>query len=299
MKARSAILFILPTLIWGSTWYAIKFQVGTIDPLVSVAYRFILAGLILLLYCWVAGLKLQFNARQHGLMALLGLFLFGVNYWMVYEAETILTSGLVAIMFSTIILANIFLNALLLKGPIRKEVLVGALFGISGTALMFKDDLASFSLANNNLKALLICIVGVLFASLGNITSAFNQKQKLPVVSTNAFAMTYGGIMMLLMVLALKRPIAFEYTPGYIISLSYLAIFGSIVAFSAYLKLLGEIGPDRSAYVALITPIIALIISSVQEGYEWKLAGIIGVLLLLSGNVIALKNKLIKKQVRA
>ncbi len=299
MKARSAILFLLPTLIWGSTWYAIKFQVGTIDPLVSVAYRFILAGIMLLLYCKIAGLKLQFNAKQHGLMVLLGLFLFGINYWMVYEAETILTSGLVAIMFSLIILANIFLNALLLKGPIRKEVLLGAFLGILGTVLMFKDDLGTLSMENNTLKALLICIAGVLFASLGNITSAFNQKQKLPVIQTNAFAMTYGGIMMFFTVLFLKKPIAFEYTPGYIISLFYLAIFGSIVAFSAYLKLLGEIGPDRSAYIALITPVIALLISTFMEGYEWKIAGVIGVLLLIGGNVIALKNKLIKKQVRA
>ena len=298
MKSRSALLFLTPTLIWGSTWYAIKFQVGTIDPLVSVSYRFILAGLLLLAYCKIARLDLRFNWRQHGLMSLLGLFLFGINYWMVYEAETILTSGLVALMFSSIILANILLNALLLKGPIRKEVLLGALLGIMGTALLFKDDLLDFNPDNNKLKALFICLAGVLFASLGNITSAFNQREKLPVIQTNAFAMTYGGLMMMLTVLVLQKEIAFEYSLGYTLSLIYLAVFGSIIAFSTYLKLLGEIGPDRSAYVTLITPAIALFISTFMEGYEWKMAGILGVLLLISGNIIALKNKLIKKQVR-
>jgi drug/metabolite transporter (DMT)-like permease len=299
MKTRSAVLFLIPTLIWGSTWYAIKFQVGTIDPLVSVSYRFILAGLLLLTYCKIAGLPLKFNLKQHRMIALLGLLLFGVNYWLVYEAETILTSGLVAVMFSLIILANIFLNALLLKGIIRKEVLLGALLGITGTAFLFKDDLLNFNLSNNNLKALLICIIGVVFASLGNITSAFNQKEKLPVIQTNAFAMTYGGFMMFLTVLFLQKEIAFEYTASYILSLFYLAIFGSIIAFSAYLKLLGKIGPDRSAYVALITPVIALFISTFFEGYEWKMTGILGAVLLLVGNVIALKNKLIKKQISA
>lgn len=299
MKTRSAILFLIPTLIWGSTWYAIKFQVGIIDPLVSVSYRFILAGVLLLAYSKIAGLELKFSIRQHGLMALLGLFLFGINYWMVYEAETTLTSGLVAILFSLIIFANIFLNAVLLKGPIRKEVLVGAILGIIGTALMFKDDLLTFSFANSNIKAFLICIAGVLFASLGNITSAYNQKQKMPVIQTNAFAMTYGGIMMFVIVLVLNKQIAFNGAPSYLISLAYLAIFGSIIAFSFYLKLLGEIGPDRSAYVALITPVIALFISTIFEDYHWKLAGIAGVVLLISGNIIALKNKLIKKQIRS
>ncbi|RKD91229.1 DMT family transporter [Mangrovibacterium diazotrophicum] len=299
MKTRSAILFLVPTLIWGSTWYAIKFQVGTIDPLVSVSYRFMLAGILLLAYCKIAGLNLRFNIKQHGMIALLGLLLFGVNYWMVYEAETILTSGLVAVMFSIIILANIFLNALLLKGVIRKEVLLGASLGILGTALLFKDDLLSFNLNNQNLKALLICIAGVLFASLGNITSALNQRNKLPVIQTNAFAMTYGGLMMFGTVLILQKEIAFEYTTSYVLSLFYLAIFGSIIAFSTYLQLLGEIGPDRSAYVALITPVIALFISTFFEGYEWKMAGILGAGLLIAGNVIALKNKLIKKQIRA
>lgn len=299
MKTRSAILFLLPTLIWGSTWYAIKFQVGTIDPLVSVSYRFILAGILLLLYSKVAGLKMTFSLRQHGLMAVLGICLFGINYWMVYEAETMLTSGLVAILFSLIIFANIFLNALLLKGSIRKEVMIGAILGLLGTALMFKDDLLTFNFANSNIKAFLICIAGVLFASFGNITSAYNQKQKLPVIQTNAFAMTYGGLMMFITVLILNKHVTFDTSAGYIISLAYLAIFGSIVAFSAYLKLLGEIGPDRSAYVALITPVIALFISTFFEGYHWKLAGIAGVLLLILGNIIALKNKLIKRQIRA
>ncbi|MFV0377492.1 MAG: DMT family transporter [Mangrovibacterium sp.] len=298
MKTRSALLFLIPTLIWGSTWYAIKFQVGTIDPLLSVSYRFVLAGLLLLSYCLLAGLKLTFKLREHGMMAVLGLFLFGINYWMVYEAETILTSGLVAVMFSLIILSNIFLNALLLKGLIRREVLIGAFMGIAGTALLFKDDLLSFDMDNNKLKALLICVAGFLFASLGNITSAYNQRNKLPVIQTNAFAMTYGGLMMFAIVLLLKKEIAFDLSSSYILSLVYLAIFGSIVAFSAYLKLLGEIGPDRSAYVALITPVIALLISTWFEGYEWKTAGVVGVALLLTGNVLALKNKLIKKQAR-
>ena len=121
----------------------------------------------------------------------------------------------------------------------------------------------------------------------------------MPVLQTNAFAMIYGSSMMFITVLILNKPIAFDFSGSYIVSLSYLSVFGSIIAFSVYLRLLGEIGPDRAAYIALLTPIIALIISSLFEGYEWKISGIVGVSLLMIGNIFALKNKLIKKQIPA
>ncbi len=299
MNFRTFILFLIPTLIWGSTWFVIKFQLGEVDPLVSVSWRFLLAGTLLMIYCKLNGLDLKFSIQEHGLMVLLGLTLFGLNYWMVYEAELILPSGLVAILFSLIIITNIFFNAVLLKGPVRKEVVFGAALGIIGTALMFSDDLASFSVGDNTYFALLLCLGGIIFASLGNITSAYKQRRKIPIIQANAFAMIYGGSMMFLIVLLLGKPISFDTSVSYILSLGYLIIFGSIVAFSVYLKLLGEIGPDRSVYVALITPIIALLISTVFEGYQWKTLGIVGVILLMLGNVLALKNKLIKKQIES
>ncbi len=299
MNLRTFILFLIPTLIWGSTWYVIKFQLGEVDPLVSVSWRFLLAGVLLMVYCKVRGLNLKFKTREHGLMALLGLTLFGLNYWMVYEAELILSSGLVAILFSFIIITNIFFNAVILKGPVRKEVVAGAVLGIFGTVLMFKNDLVSFTIDNQAVTALLLCLAGIILASLGNITSAYNQKIKIPVIQANAFAMIYGGSMMFLTAVILGKPVSFETSSSYIFSLAYLSVFGSIIAFSVYLKLLGEIGPDRSIYIALITPAIALIISSLFEGFEWEISGIAGVLLLMVGNVIALKNKLLKKRVES
>ena len=299
MNLRTFILFLIPTLIWGSTWFVIKFQLGEVDPLMSVSWRFLLAGILLMAYCRIRGLNLRYSVREHGLMVILGLTLFGLNYWMVYEAELILPSGLVAILFSLIIITNIFFNAVLLKGKVRKEVVLGAVLGILGTVLIFGDDLASFSVGNDTYLALLLCLGGITFASLGNITSAYNQKRKIPIIQANAFAMLYGGSMMFLIVLLLGKPIAFDTSMSYTFSLAYLVIFGSIVAFSVYLKLLGEIGPDRSVYVALIAPVIALLISTVFEGYQWKLMSIFGVLLLMIGNVLALKTKLIKKQIES
>lgn len=291
MTKRQIILFIIPAIIWGSTWYAIKFQLGTVEPLVSVSYRFILAELILFGFCIVTGKKMRFSLHEHFLMFLLGFSLFGLNYWFVYMAETALTSGVVAVIFSLIIFFNIFFNVVLLKGKIKKDVVIAAILGVIGTILLFKNELKSFSLNSEDIVVLLFCFGGLISASLGNIISAYKQKKSIPVLQSNAFGMLYGGVSMFLIVLILGKPVTFDFSVQYSLSLAYLAVFGSIVAFSIYLKLLGEIGPDRSAYNALITPAIAMIISTIFEGYRWNIYAFAGIAFLFAGNFIVLRFK--------
>lgn len=234
---------------------------------------------------------MKFGLHKHFLMLLLGLSLFGINYWFVYKAETMLTSGVVAVIFSLIIFFNIFFNAILLKGKIKKDVIVAAVLGIIGTALLFENELNSFSLNSEDIIVLLICLGGLISASLGNIISAYKQKKNIPVVQSNAFAMLYGGFSMFLAVLVIGIPVTFDFSISYSLSLMYLAIFGSIVAFSAYLKLLGEIGPDRSIYIALITPAIAMVISTIFEDYHWNIFAFVGIAFLFAGNYLVLRFK--------
>lgn len=297
MTKRQYILFTIPALIWGSTWYVIKFQLGIVDPLLSVAYRFIIAGLVLISFCLLTGKKMKFSKKEHFLIFLLGLSLFGINYWFVYEAETILTSGVVAVIFSLIIVFNIIFNAILLKGKIKRDVIFAAILGITGTIFLFKNELSSFRLNSKDALVFLLCLGGIITASLGNILSAYKQKKKMPVLQTNAFGMLYGGISMFVTVLILQKPIAFDFSLHYISSMIYLALFGSIAAFSAYLKLLGEIGPDRSVYIAIITPAIAIVISTIFESYKWDIFAILGLILLFLGNFLALRFKTQKSAV--
>jgi drug/metabolite transporter (DMT)-like permease len=291
MTARQSILFAIPSLIWGSTWYVIKFQLGMVDPLLSVAYRFILAGILMIAFCLATGRSLKFSPKEHFLAFLLGLSLFGINYWFVYQAETILTSGVVAVVFSLIIFFNIFFNAIFLKGKIKIDVIFAAILGVGGTALLFKNEINSFSLNSKDSIVFLICLAGLVSASLGNILSAYKQKKKIPLIQSNALAMLYGGLSMFVLVLILGKPIVLDNSASYLFSLLYLAVFGSIIAFSTYLKLLGEIGPDRSIYIALITPAIALGISTIFEGYHWDVFAVLGIVLLFSGNILALRFK--------
>jgi drug/metabolite transporter (DMT)-like permease len=286
---KNLILFSIPALIWGSTWLAITFQLGVVDPLVSVFYRFLLAAIILFIYCGLIKMNLKYNAKQHFFMALQGTLLFGINYWLVYLAEAHLKSGLVAVIFSTIIFLNIFNGLIFLKSKIRLNVLSSALIGFAGIMLVFKDEILNFNFSSDQSSALILAFLSVGTASLGNITSAYNQRNKLPVVQTNAYGMLYGSLLMLLLVFITGTPLSFDASLPYISSLIYLALFGSVIAFWGYLTLLGNIGADRAAYVTLVFPIIALLLSTFFEDYTWSLISVLGIALISAGNFLMLK----------
>lgn len=287
--ARTLLLYMITVFIWGSTWLGIKFQLGAVDPLASVIYRFALAAALLMLYCLLTRRPMRFSAAQHGFMFLQGACLFALNYWLFYVAELYLTSGVVAVTFSTMVFWNIFMGRWLLGSPLQPRVLAGASLGIVGIGLVFWPELTSLDLSDSGFRGLLLSLAATLLASLGNILSARNQKNGLPVIQTNAFGMTYGALIMLAVALVLGIPFDFDARPAYVISLFYLSIFGSIIAFGAYLSLLGKIGADKAAYATLLFPIVALVLSTIWEGYHWTPAALMGVCLILAGNRIALR----------
>lgn len=278
-------------LIWGSTWLAITFQLGTVDPMVSVVYRFALAAGLLLGYCKFKGLNLVFTRQDHLFMALQGLLLFAFNYWLFYLAETVLASGLVAVVFSTMVVMNMINGALFLRTPWNVRVMLGAVLGLAGIGLVFWPELAAFSLNDQGFYGLTISLAATLSASLGNIASARNQKFRLPVIQTNAIGMGYGALAMFFVALASGTTFSFEFTSSYVASLLYLSIFGSIIAFGCYLSLVGRIGVDRAAYVTLLFPLVALVLSTIFEGYQWSGMALVGVVLILLGNMLVLRKR--------
>ena len=285
---QNAGLYILTCLIWGSTWLGIKFQLGVVDPEISVVYRFSLAAGLLLAFSSFRRLPLRFSPREHFFMALQGLTLFSLNYIAVYLAELYLSSGLVAVVFSLIIVFNVFLSAVFLGNPIRPRVLLGAALGIAGLALVFRPQLAGLSLSEDRAVGLGLAVAGTAIASVGNIVAARNQRNSLPIVQSNAYGMAYGALFTLMVALARGARLSFVPSFEYIASLLYLAAFGSVVAFGAYLTLLGRIGPDRSAYISVVFPIVALGLSTLFEGLRWEWLAVLGVGLVIAGNALAL-----------
>ena len=288
---KNFVFYLATVLIWGSTWIGIKMQLGVVDPVVSVAYRFSLAALILLFWCRAAGLRMRFSRNDHLFMMLQGMLLFGFNYLLFYVAELHLASGLAAVIFSTILLMNMINGAIFLHSAIDTRVVVGGLFGLVGIILVFRPELSSYSIAHDGVAGVVYCLLATFLASLGNITSARNQKNGLPIVQTNAYGMAYGALAMYLTIFAAGIPFGFDLSLIYIGSLTYLALFGSVVAFGCYLSLVGNIGADRAAYATLLFPIVALLISTIWEGYQWTVSSAAGVALILTGNLWMLRKK--------
>ena len=299
MNANILFLYGSTVVIWGTTWLAIKFQLGSVDPMVSVLYRFIAAALILFLYCKMRGLKMRFGLKDHIFMALQGLVLFSVNYWLIYLAEVHLTSGLVAVIFSGIVFMNMVNGAVLLGSPIRSNVLLGGVIGVLGIVLVFWPQLVSFSLSDKSALGLLLSVVSTFMASLGNIISARHQQNKLPVIQTNAYGMAYGAGIIGVISIASGKTFSFEMSLPYVGSLFYLALFGTVIAFGCYLKLIGKIGADRAAYATMLFPIVALSISTAYEGYQWAAHNVTGMVVVLIGNWLVLNKRALAKKLSA
>ena len=288
---QNTIYYLITVLIWGSTWLAIKFQLGVVSPELSIAYRMMLSAVILFIFCAICRLPMKFNRRQHIFIALQGLLLFSFNYFMVYLAETHLTSGLVAILFSTIVISNVIFGRIFLGSRIRVRVVLGAIVGIIGISIVFYSELSSFDLSGTSGLGVALTLVGVVSASLGNIISAHNQRNDLPVIQTNAYGMAYGAVFMIILAAINGVPITFDPSFSYLASLLFLALFGSVIAFGAYLTLLGRIGADRASYVTVLFPLISLSLSTLFEGMTWNLFQIVGVVLIIVGNTIVLMKK--------
>jgi len=291
-SAQNVLLYVVTILIWGSSWLVIKFQLGVVDPMVSVAYRFLLASGISWIYCRYSGLQLSFRLRDHGFMFLQGVSLFALNYWLFYISELTLTSGLAAVIFSTIVVMNMLNGAIFLKNRLELRVVIGAVLGLSGIILVFWPEVSDFETGSENLFAATLAVLATFLASLGNISSARNQREGIPVVQSNTYGMTYGALLMLVLAWSTGREFNFEFTVSYFSSLVFLSVFASIIAFWSYLTLLGRVGVERAAYATLIFPLVALGISTIFEGFQWSANAVIGIVLILGGNLLILKRSI-------
>jgi len=286
---QNLLLYTTTILIWGSSWLAIKLQLGYVDPMVSVAYRFLLASVISWIYCRYSGRLMRFGLRDHFLMFIQGVCLFSLNYLLFYISELTLTSGLAAVIFSTLVVMNMLNGIILLKNGFELRMGLGACIGLAGIILVFWPEITDFEMGDENLSAAAIAVLATFLASLGNIASARNQHNGIPVIEANTYGMTYGALLMLALSFASGKHFTIEMTATYIGSLLFLSVFASILAFLSYLTLVGRVGVERAAYSTLLFPLVALGISTVFEGYHWSAYAGIGVGLILTGNLLILR----------
>jgi drug/metabolite transporter (DMT)-like permease len=284
-------LYALTVAIWGSTWLAITFQLGVVPATVSVVWRFALSALILFAFSAARRLPLTFDARDHLGIAGQGFFMFGANYVCVYLAEQHLASGLVAVVFSLYVFTNIFAMRLVFGAPIARTALLGAVLGVAGIVLIFWPQLRQVAFAAESALGAAYALAATLFATIGAVFAVANQRRRIPVVQLNAWGMLYGTGFIALYAMAAGEPFRFDTRAPYMASLLYLALFGSVIAFGAYLTLMRQIGADRAGYTAVAIPVVALLLSTLFEELEWQLPMLAGVALVLAGNVLMLRSK--------
>ncbi|QLY25712.1 DMT family transporter [Bdellovibrio sp. KM01] len=282
------LLYAICTLIWGSTWLVITFQVDSASPIASVFWRFTLGAFMLLSYCLITKKKLSYGKSDHLTFLTMGIFMFSVNYMLVYWSETMVSSGIAAICFTVIVPYNMIGMRLFFKKPITPKVIAGSVLGGVGILLIFINEILGLHANERTIMGLVIGLIATLSASAGNMLSQKSYRKAVPVVVSNTWGMLYGSAFTLLVGLVLQHSFAIPLTTKYLSSLLYLSLFGSVFAFGAYLSLAGRIGAERAAYSGVISPVIALTLSSMYEDFKWTPYIITGVALCLLGNILTL-----------
>jgi len=288
MTTRIIALYATVVLIWGSTWAAIPFQLGVIAEEVSVAWRFGLGAIALFIYAAATGRQIRIPLKHYGMVIVMGSLMFSANYLFTYYSINYVTSGLVAVIFSLIVVSNAFFERFFFGRPLERRLIIASIFGLVGVGFMFWPEVRSFDLQDKSLYGVVLALIAVILASFGNMAAIVNTNRHLPVVSVNAHGMAWGAVTSLIVSVLLGRNIGFLLEPGYVVSLLYLSVFGSAVAFGCYLALLRQIGSARAAYTAVLFPIVALAVSTVVENYVWTPQAVIGVLFIIAGNWLAL-----------
>ncbi|WP_416422591.1 DMT family transporter [Pseudomonas sp. App30] len=282
-------LYLLTVLIWGTTWLALKLQLGVVAIPVSIVYRFALAALVLFAILLLSRRLQPMSRRGHLICLAQGLCLFCINFMCFLTASQWVPSGLVAVVFSTATLWNA-LNARVFFGQrIAANVLGGGALGLAGLGLLFWPELAGHSASRETLIGLGLALLGTLCFSAGNMLSSLQQKAGLRPLTTNAWGMLYGSVMLAGYCLVRGVPFSVDWSLQYIGSLLYLVIPGSVIGFTAYLTLVGRMGPERAAYCTVLFPLVALNVSAVAEGYQWTAPALAGLVLVMAGNVLVFR----------
>lgn len=280
---NSVVLFVVTVLIWGTSWIAIALQIGPVPVSVSVFYRIALAA-VLLIVALAATKRLELPS-QWRFVVLQAFCLFSLNFVALYNAAALIPSGLLSVVFS---LASIFnaVNARVFFGEkIAFRFLLAGLLGVTGLVLIFWDSLA-VSFNPDTLRGVGWALLGTMIFSWGNMASRRNSTSGTTPIIANAWGMGIGACILLVLAIATGQQLIPPTDPTYLAALLYLAVFASVIGFTTYLMLVSQIGSAQAGYATVLFPVVALLISTFLEGYEWTLTALVGVILALLGNAV-------------
>lgn len=288
---NNVFLYILTVLIWGTTWFAIKLQVDYAPSEVSIFYRAFLAAICLVVLCRINKLSLRFKFIDHVFLCGLGLSMFSLQYIFVYNATKYIVSGVIAAVFSGVSFLSILNNYIFFRVKPSFNVSLGAFIGISGLCVFFRDQIIHVAQEGIFLKGLVLASIGTLIFSFGGSISKRNHNAGLKIMPSMAVGMSYGALAIFIYTLSQSTSFVLPSSVTYWASLLYLVIPGSIVGFLCYLKLIKNIGPELAGYITVLYPIVALSVSSALEGYHWSITHLLGLFLVIFGNILVIRKK--------
>lgn len=284
-------LFAVCVAIWGTTWWAITYQFGTVAPEISVGIRFVFASLVLFAVCAVRKIPLKYTGRQHIDFVLMGAFMFCVSYIFVYYAEMYIVSGMVAIAYSASPMLNMLMSRAMFGTRMTQSAAIGSMLGIVGIVFVFWPELGKLSSGRSTELGIIFTVLSVVASAFGSMTGVRVLRHGYPVWSSMAWGMLYGGMLTLLIALVSGKSFALSGSFSYWAAMAYLSIAGSIITFACYLTLIKRVGAAPASYVGVMAPIVALAVSFFFEKFDWGWMTTIGVALSVAGNVVILRGK--------
>jgi len=292
LTPRILIPFLLVSLIWGSTWLVIKDQISEVPPSWSVSYRFLIAAAAMFVLVGFRRTTFRLDRMGHLLAMILGFFQFSFNFNFVYNAELYITSGLVAVLFALLMVPNAILGRIFIGQKISGQFMAGSAIAAVGIALLFWHEYqASTASLGQVLLGVALTFGGIISASIANVMQAGERLKSYPLITVLAWAMLWGAVINIILSWVLVGPPAYETRAGYWAGIVYLGVIGSVVTFPLYFAIIREIGPGRAAYSSVLVPIVAMILSTLFEGFEWTLLPAAGAVVAMLGLIVALKAK--------
>ena len=280
---------VLCAVIWGTTWYAITWQLGTVDPAASLTWRFGLAAIILMVGCAVTGRSLRLNRARHLAAVGQGAFVFAISYSFTYAAEENVTSAIVAVVFATLAFLNLVLFRIVVGQKAARAAWIGAALGILGVAVLSGGEAMAEGLDRGALTGIGLALLAVASSAVGNYFSWRGQQEGSAILPQTGWAMAYGTGMLALYGVMTGARFTIDPSPGYLISLLYLAVFGSVVAFVTYFAVARARGYALASYISALTPPIAMLVSTLFEGARFGWPALVGLALVLGGQVLLIR----------
>jgi len=287
-------LFLVAVAIWSTTWHAILYQLAHTPPEVGVALRFALAGALILAFAAWRGERLRCSVREHAWFALQGVFLYSLSYIAVYHAEKHVPSGLVAVGYSASPLVNGIGSWWVWRTPLGARFLAGGVLCVVGVALMFAPQFVGVSAGDAAMLGALFTVASVLLSGIGSIAASRNAVRGLPFWPALGWGMLYGAALSCAIALGRGQPFVFPPVASWWFSLGYLAVAGSVIAFACFLAFQQRVGPGPASTIGVMTPVFALVISAVFEGFAPVALTWIGAALAVAGNVLILRPRLFR-----